>query len=291
MAYKKTTSSNTDLPQWAKNIKLLRKSRGELQFQLGNIIGYSDRAISAFENGRNTPSEEIFTKIADHYEVTLDMLLHEKLTKKIISQRNEIIDISMQTTWFNALCVRVKSNRALNDEHFIMATDCFEKLLSINTISTIFIRESFEKCKNAYFDSYKHSRIIAGAANTLMVIILEYAFLKVPPEMYGKDVIRNKDIELLSNKENSEEQMDFIKANEDIFEECLRALRNNPNTIDLYEYYLALKYLYGMTINDETRETNNAIGLALLMEYYTLDNKYVERLFDKFFEGEDDLIL
>ena len=288
MAYKKTTSSNTDLPQWAKNIKLLRKSRGELQFQLGNIIGYSDRAISAFENGRNTPSEEIFTKIADHYEVTLDMLLHEKLTKKIISQRNEIIDISMQTTWFNALCVRVKSNRALNDEHFIMATDCFEKLLSINTISTIFIRESFEKCKNAYFDSYKHSRIIAGAANTLMVIMLEYAFLKVPPEMYGKDVIRNKDIELLSNKENSEEQMDFIKANEDIFEECLRALRNNPNTIDLYEYYLALKYLYGMTINDETRETNNAIGLALLMEYYTLDNKYVERLFDKLFEGEDD---
>ena len=288
MAYKKTTSSNTDLPQWAKNIKLLRKSRGELQFQLGNIIGYSDRAISAFENGRNTPSEEIFTKIADHYEVTLDMLLHEKLTKKIISQRNEIIDISMQTTWFNALCVRVKSNRALNDEHFIMATDCFEKLLSINTISTIFIRESFEKCKNAYFDSYKHSRIIAGAANTLMVIILEYAFLKVPPEMYGKDVIRNKDIELLSNKENSEEQMDFIKANEDIFEECLRALRNNPNTIDLYEYYLALKYLYGMTINDETRETNNAIGLALLMEYYTFDNKYVERLFDKLFEGEDD---
>jgi hypothetical protein len=216
------------------------------------------------------------------------MLLHEKLTKKIISQRNEIIDISMQTTWFNALCVRVKSNRALNDEHFIMATDCFEKLLSINTISTIFIRESFEKCKNAYYDSYKHSRIIAGAANTLMVIILEYAFLKVPPEMYGKDVIRNKDIELLSNKENSEEQMDFIKANEDIFEECLRALRNNPNTIDLYEYYLALKYLYGMTINDETRETNNAIGLALLMEYYTLDNKYVERLFDKLFEGEDD---
>ena len=288
MAYKKTTSSNTDLPQWAKNIKLLRKSRGELQFQLGNIIGYSDLAISAFENGRNTPSEEIFTKIADHYEVTLDMLLHEKLTKKIISQRNEIIDISMQTTWFNALCVRVKSNRALNDEHFIMATDCFEKLLSINTISTIFIRESFEKCKNAYYDSYKHSRIIAGAANTLMVIILEYAFLKVPPEMYGKDVIRNKDIELLSNKENSEEQMDFIKANEDIFEECLRALRNNPNTIDLYEYYLALKYLYGMTINDETRETNNAIGLALLMEYYTLDNKYVERLFDKLFEGEDD---
>ena len=288
MAYKKTTSSNTDLPQWAKNIKLLRKSRGELQFQLGNIIGYSDRAISAFENGRNTPSEEIFTKIADHYEVTLDMLLHETLTKKIISQRNEIIDISMQTTWFNALCVRVKSNRALNDEHFIMATDCFEKLLSINTISTIFIRESFEKCKNAYFDSYKQSRIIAGAANTLMVIILEYAFLKVPPEMYGKDVIRNKDIELLSNKENSEEQMDFIKANEDIFEECLRALRNNPNTIDLYEYYLALKYLYGMTINDETRETNNAIGLALLMEYYTLDNKYVERLFDKLFEGEDD---
>lgn len=288
MAYKKTTSSSTDIPQWAKNIKLLRKSRGELQFQLGNIIGYSDRAISAFENGRNTPSEEIFTKIADHYEVTLDMLLHEKLTKKIISQRNEIIDISMQTTWFNALCVRVKSNRALNDEHFIMATDCFEKLLSINTISTIFIRESFEKCKNAYFDSYKHSRIIAGAANTLMVIILEYAFLKVPPEMYGNDVIRNKDIELLSNKENSEEQMDFIKANEDIFEECLRALRNNPNTIDLYEYYLALKYLYGMTINDETRETNNAIGLALLMEYYTLDNKYVERLFDKLFEGEDD---
>ena len=188
MAYKKTTSSNTDLPQWAKNIKLLRKSRGELQFQLGNIIGYSDRAISAFENGRNTPSEEIFTKITDHYEVTLDMLLHEKLTKKIISQRNEIIDISMQTTWFNALCVRVKSNRALNDEHFIMATDCFEKLLSINTISTIFIRESFEKCKNAYYDSYKHSRIIAGAANTLMVIILEYAFLKVPPEMYGRAV-------------------------------------------------------------------------------------------------------
>ena len=290
MADKQTTSSNsnTDLPQWAKNIKLLRKCRGELQFQLGNIIGYSDRAVSAFENGRNTPSEETFIKIANHYEVTLDMLLHEKLTKKTISQRNEIIDISMQTTWFNALCVRVKSNRALNDEHFIMATDCFEKLLSINTISTIFIGESFEKCKNAYFDSYKHSRIIAGAANTLMVIILEYAFLKVPPEMYGKDVIRNKDIELLSDKENSEEQINFIKAKEDIFEECLRALRNNPNTIDLYEYYLALKYLYGMTINDETREINNAIGLALLMEYYTFDNKYVERLFDKLFEGEDD---
>ena len=287
MVDKKITSSNTDLPQWAKNIKLLRKCRGELQFQLGNIIGYSDKTISAFENGRNTPNEETFIKIANHYEVSLDMLLHEKLTKRIISQRNEIIDTSKQITWVNGFFVRVKSNKALNDEWFIKATECFDKLLSINTISSILVRESFEKCKNAYFNSYKHSHIIAGAANTLMVIFLEYAYLKVPFEMYGKGVIRNKDIELLSNKEISQEQIHFIKENEDVFEECLRALRNNPNTIDLYEYYLALKYLCGMITNDETRETNNAIGLALLMEYYTLDNKYVERLLDKLFEGED----
>ena len=87
-----TTNKKEDLPQWAKNIKFLRKYNGDTQEKLGESIGYTDKAISAFENGRNKPNEETFKSIAKHYEVTLDMLLNEELTKEVMSRWSKTID-------------------------------------------------------------------------------------------------------------------------------------------------------------------------------------------------------
>ena len=61
----------------ATNLVDLRKMKKYTQQDVGNILGYSDKAISKWERGESLPDIDVLYQIADMYEVTLDFLTHE----------------------------------------------------------------------------------------------------------------------------------------------------------------------------------------------------------------------
>ncbi len=61
----------------ADNLIDLRKRKKYTQQDLGNILGYSDKAISKWEKGESLPDIEVLYQISNLYGVTLDYLTHE----------------------------------------------------------------------------------------------------------------------------------------------------------------------------------------------------------------------
>lgn len=55
-----------------KRLKQLREDNGLTQDEFGSIIGVQKGAISYYESGRNMPSIEDLSKLADHFNKSLD---------------------------------------------------------------------------------------------------------------------------------------------------------------------------------------------------------------------------
>ena len=61
----------------ANNLIELRKRKKYTQQDLGNILGYSDKAVSKWEKGESLPDIEVLYQLSNLYGVTLDFLTHE----------------------------------------------------------------------------------------------------------------------------------------------------------------------------------------------------------------------
>lgn len=70
-------------------ISALREQRGLSQYQLGALVGVSDKAISKWENGVSKPRINVIRKLADVLDVGID----ELLTCKYITFKNKRKDL------------------------------------------------------------------------------------------------------------------------------------------------------------------------------------------------------
>ncbi len=61
----------------AKNLTALRKNRKLTQSELAERFGYSDKAVSKWENGDTLPDVETLYKLCQFYNVKLDFLIDE----------------------------------------------------------------------------------------------------------------------------------------------------------------------------------------------------------------------
>ena len=69
-----------------KNMIALRKSRGLTQIELGQMVSYSDKTISKWENGDSCPTVEAVLRLARFYGVTVDEMLSPDMKTE---QKNE----------------------------------------------------------------------------------------------------------------------------------------------------------------------------------------------------------
>jgi repressor LexA len=60
---------------FSSRLKTLRIKKGLSQKTLGKMLGLSDKTISAYENGRNTPDFQILVKISKIFGVSVDYLI------------------------------------------------------------------------------------------------------------------------------------------------------------------------------------------------------------------------
>lgn len=81
-------------------ISALRERRGLSQYQLGALVGKSDKAVSKWENGAAKPRLDTMRKLADILDVSVDELLtceydaFDRKRKDLFAMKKEIIEIA-----------------------------------------------------------------------------------------------------------------------------------------------------------------------------------------------------
>lgn len=65
-----------------KNIRYLRKKSGMNQDEMAEIFYVERQTISSWETGKREPGIEMMIRIADFFDVTIDQLVREDLSKK-----------------------------------------------------------------------------------------------------------------------------------------------------------------------------------------------------------------
>lgn len=81
-------------------ISALRERRGLSQYQLGALVGKSDKAVSKWENGASKPRIDTIRKLSEVLDISVDELLtceyaaFDKKRKDLFTMKNEIIDIA-----------------------------------------------------------------------------------------------------------------------------------------------------------------------------------------------------
>lgn len=96
----------------ADNLTKLRKANNYTQIELGKKLGFTDKAVSKWEQGDTVPDIETLKKLSDLYHVSIDSLLDEspietkintKEKNKIITNKIIITLMSITLVWATAL--------------------------------------------------------------------------------------------------------------------------------------------------------------------------------------------
>lgn len=68
--------------EFGQYLRQLRVSKGLSQFQLGKLVGVSDKAVSKWENGISKPKTGIILKLSGILSVSTEDLLQEMFAEK-----------------------------------------------------------------------------------------------------------------------------------------------------------------------------------------------------------------
>ena len=97
----------------AKNIIYLRTQNQMTQYELGEKLNYSDKAVSKWERGEAIPDAYILKKLSEIFSVSVDFLLsvHDKEEKihlpSVVGKRLTITNISVVGIWTLAILIFV----------------------------------------------------------------------------------------------------------------------------------------------------------------------------------------
>ena len=277
-----------DTRRIAENLIVLRKHKCDTREELAcKLEGYSRHTIAAYElQKRNIPQEYIAT-IAEVYNIPVSMIMEQNLTKELLVSYDSLIDKSEFLKCFDLFFFAAASSEgARANEHFKKADTYRERIENLD-----FMEMMPNSARTLYYKSFVEDGILAGAANTLMMIFVEYAQTNVLPDLFsqmitgkltnGKLYVQFRSLfdDLTPRKKK------FVQATQEIFDECLIALGSVDQGRIYAEYYTALKYLFCMIDNGRGYRENLEIGIIMMKEFSKIGNPLTKKVLD-FFELE-----
>ena len=261
------------------NIKTLRENKKESQQDLADILGVSSKLISCYELGTRKISEEKTKIIAEHYGIDVETLVNEEVNETWLKEWQACLDDDCLISYFKSTFRRFKTNQDLLNQNFKLGDEMLSRYLRGETnMDTI-----LNSARNRFYQSYKEDGLLDGAANTLMLILMEFSQIGLEQKFVDKistNSISKSDLLVYGIKRMcalSDAQLNFIKSNENVYDECLLALRNNKK-VNMYEYFFMLRYYYGMVDNGLTPIDNVKVACTMLYELERHKNKYTHRL-------------
>lgn len=97
----------------ANNLQTLRKQKRLTQFEVGEAVHYSDKAVSRWEKGESLPDVETLQKLAEFFGVKTAYLFEEHIVSPILPEENKqqavnkiiCISLSVLIVWLISLFV------------------------------------------------------------------------------------------------------------------------------------------------------------------------------------------
>ena len=180
----------------------------------------------------------------------------------------------------------MRSEAAKTNEHFKKAEEYRKRIESLDCMETM-----VNTARKLYYSAFIEDGILAGAANTLMMLFIEYGSTNMIPDIFSK--LRMGDItngELYIQMRClfsplSPQKRKFIESIQAIFDECIVALGCNDQGRVFAEYYTALKYLLCMIDNGRDYRENLEIGSVMMKEFSKMGNQFARKAVE-FFELE-----
>lgn len=278
----------------AQNIKSLRTAYGESQMDLAFAIGLdAPAAISNYESGTRSPKPEVRKKIAEHFRITEEQLMHVDLSGMRQISFEVLSDIhKVQELRFAAFPV-VCSEEALKNKAFANGYNAHMRIKKCWLAGQEPNDKDYDICLDSYDSAFDEEAIPEAAGNMLgQLLQLEYIVLNqqisegvqhlMEKKISGVEFLRQcylKKFDFENEGEMNEapdkESMDFYNDIEEIVQDLLKKLQSSRLS-DLAYYYTALRYAYGIVKNELSQEMNQAIGNEMLWAISELGNKYAK---------------
>lgn len=276
-----------------KNIKYLRTAFGETQLDLSLAIDVQANTISQYENGDRIPKPEIKEKIASHYRITVDELMHTDFSNFQVpnfkcTNRKQMIQITL------SMFPIVHTETSMKDSLFIRGYKTHMRMVEAMKEGCECADCDYDICLNSYSNSYEKSKTPESLANLLWWFIITEITSKNQWIIDGAEVLTDKDFSInkfckyfyLKDCDSSEKDHHiekFDQKEQEDFEESidilLKALKTHAEWSDLADYYMAMRYMMGCISNELTEEMNKAIGSEMLWAFMKMGNKYAKKLF------------
>lgn len=253
------------------------KQNGDTNRKLALKFQYGESTVYSYLNGTREITQDFLISVAQHYGIPLKKLSKERLTKDDVSKLYDFVNEEEYQRYGE--CLFLLQDNTLNSDEFNNAIKYFNQIDLLENLSRTLVK----KCREMFYTSFINDGILEGAANTLMLILLEFSLLCMSSEFFESAILgttKNIDVQNEIEKQLSKESKDFITNTNAMYNECLIALKNSSDNYDLYEYYLAMKFIFSFVDNGKTRKSNATIGCELLMQCYDLGNKYAIEYID-----------
>ena len=156
----------------ANNLLVLREHKGDTRKELVEKLKiYPYDTIVSYELGKRSVPEDYIDAISKLYRVSVNMIKEQDLTRELLTQYDSPMDISDLREkcefWFYASAT---SEAARENEYFKKAEEYRKRIENLD-----FMASMISSARTLYYRSFVENGVLAGAANTLMMLFLEYA--------------------------------------------------------------------------------------------------------------------
>lgn len=283
------------------NIRALRKIFGESPLDLALEIGVGATAISQYENGKRIPKEEILLKIAKHFRLTETELIHNDFFESNIFDKIPINNEAFTRSTYKLLYPRFSNEEALLNHHFKTAFHIQKRVYETIFSGNEFDDRDMEQFIALYQKALKEGVLLSAANLLSFFMLVGGGFSCLNPRLAEKVLsLKGKETSskeiatgLLYSEDDEEgedaadlkkEKSDFLREYTPLIQKCIASLKRSQKFASLGDYYLALRYLYGMAYNGEDAERNNLVGGEMLQAFKNLGNPYAKRFLNYFKE-------
>ena len=276
------------------NIRGLRKAFGESITDLALAIGVGNTAVSNYELGERIPDRDVLKRIAKHFHITEDELVHGDYSNMKPMYNDAILDQQYNISMVEKILPYLCTPEALENDNFKQAFALDEKIFDcIKQASSDLADDALEKCIE-YYSAAIDEKVIEASANLLRQMFLigmitcwmnpkfieSYDNIKESPQklvqaMYLTDCDDEPDQEWLQQREAFLEEYELpIVLN-------IYRLKHSKEYAELGDFYMALRYIFGMVRNGNSPELNSTIGYQMMSEFSMLGNIYADKFSSK----------
>ena len=275
------------------NIKYLREAYRLTEEQLAYAVGITRQAICNYENGSRIPNRDTLVKLANHFTITEDQLIYGDFSN--MPYPGEMIE--NEEVLRNALDIylpMLSSETALKNKSFRNAFASHQAIYAGLKCDVPCSDSEQIKCMELYENALNEG-VVESAANLLWWFVFMGIGYRHYDLIDGVEALENHQIsgeEFLQQyylKNCDEESLEvspeiievrrarrqFLRESEQQIRFLLKILKKDSEYSDLADYYMALRYYFGVVCNDNSDALNKAIGEEMMVAFGYLDNKYV----------------